>query len=228
MPEKAVALEAGLYEYIVQRFAKDERELLRTMEAAARHEGLRAIQISEEQAKFIAVLVKAARVKRALDVGTLFGYSAAVMARAMPKGGTVVTLELDPLAARAARRNFRLLGLTKQVDLHEGKALDLMRAMRASTFDLVLIDADKHNYENYLEEAIRLLKDGGIVLVDNTFAFGQILQRKPERGGEVKIIQRFNDRLSAHPRVESVLVPVGDGLAFGIVHKSGRAHGRKP
>lgn len=218
---KAIALDEPLYEYIVGRFAKDERALLARMRTRAEAAGLPPIMISEEQAKFVGMLVHLhGRVKDALDVGTLFGFSAAVLAQAMGQQGRVISLESEERNAGVARENLRELGLGSRVEVREGLALDAMRTLKDASFDLVLIDADKGNYSNYLQESVRLLRDGGILLVDNVFAFGRILEKaKGDQADEVRAIQALNDALAARKDVESVLVPVGDGLAFGIVRK---------
>jgi predicted O-methyltransferase YrrM len=220
---KAIALSEPLYEYIVERFAVPERTLLRRMKARADKAGLPPIMISEEQAKFVSLLVRLhGRVKRVLDVGTLFGFSAAVLAQAMGTKGRVVSLEAEPRNAKVARANLEELGLQDRVEVREGLALELMRGMQKESFDLVLVDADKENYSNYLEEAVRLLRDGGIVLVDNAFAFGRVLEAKPigPSSEDVRAVRSFNDALSKRKDVDAVLVPVGDGLAFGLVRKS--------
>lgn len=218
---KAIALPQPLYEYIVSRFAKPERDLLRGMRRRADAAGLPPIMISEEQAKLIGLLVRVhGRVRRALDVGTLFGYSAAILARAAGESGEVVSLEADALHARVARENLAEAGLAGRVSIEEGPALERMRAMPDSTFDVVLVDADKGNYSNYLVEAVRLLRDGGLLMVDNAFAFGRVLDdAKGPADEEVRAVQRFNEALAARRDVDALLVPVGDGLAFGVVSK---------
>jgi predicted O-methyltransferase YrrM len=219
---KAIALSEPMYEYIVSHFAGPERALLQRMRTRAEAAGLPPIMISEEQAKFIGLLVRLhGRVKRALDVGTLFGFSAAILAQAMGSAGRVVSLEAEARNARVAKENLRELGLEGRVEVREGLALEQMRSFDDDAFDLVLVDADKENYSNYLDESVRLLRDGGVLLVDNAFAFGRVLEKRPtgESADDVRAVQAFNEALAQRTDVSAVLVPVGDGLAFGIVSK---------
>ncbi len=232
---KGTPLTEETYEYIVQRFAKKERELLERMSARAQAAGMPMIMISEEQAKFIAFFLKAIGAKRALDVGTLFGYSAAIMARAMGPGSEVVSLEFSDLHAKVARENLDDLYL-RNVQIRPGPALEAMKLMRRESFDFILIDADKPNYVNYLNQALRLIRKGGVIAGDNALAWGKIALPTtgpaPKPGeyrpwlspddpdyGTVRAVQEFNAAFAAEKKLFSVIVPIGDGMAMGVVEK---------
>ena len=218
---KGTPLTEETYEYIVKHFATKERELLERMSARAQAAGMPMINISEEQAKFIAFFLKAIQAKRALDVGTLFGYSAAIMARAMGPGSEVVSLETKEEHAKVARENLEDLYL-RNVQIKTGPALEVMKLLKRDSFDFILIDADKPNYVNYLSEALRLIKRGGVIAGDNALAWGKITQKlsaKDEDYTSVEAIKKFNTAFAGEKKLFSVLVPIGDGMTMGVVEK---------
>jgi predicted O-methyltransferase YrrM len=182
----------ALYEYVVDTFASEERALLATMAKPAAEAGMPLIMIAEDQARFLRVLLPAVGAKSALDVGTLFGYSAYMMAKTMGRGAHVVSLELSPVHAEVARKNLERLGVAKDVDIQVGPALEQMRRLPSRSFDFVLIDADKGGYIDYFTEALRLVRRGGLIAADNALAW-------------------------AHPQVEACLLPLGDGLVVARV-----------
>jgi predicted O-methyltransferase YrrM len=218
---KGTPLTEQTFNYIVENFAAEEATLLQIMQKRAEEAGVPMIMISEEQAKFIGFFLKAIKAKRVLDIGTLFGYSAAIMSNAIGPDSEVVTLEFEPLHANVARANFKHLGL-ENISLMVGPALDNMKEMQDSIFDFIMIDADKINYLNYLEEALRLIKDGGVIAGDNAFAFGKLVSHVSETDPDfigVNAIREFNLVFAAEQSLFSCIVPVGDGLAMGFVKK---------
>lgn len=216
---KGSPLTPALYQYIVERFAQEERALLRKMARRAEAAGLRPIMISEDQARFLGLLLRAVGARRALDVGTLFGYSAAIMAQAMGPRGRVVSLDMDERAARVATENLRELGLGDRVEIRLGRALDSLKRLRGRSFDFALIDADKAPYVEYYEEGLRLVRRGGWIAADNTLAWGRVAEPPAAVRSEpdVGAIQRFNDHVSRDRRVEACLLPIGDGLLLAHV-----------
>lgn len=214
---KSTPLTAAIYEYVVSLFASRERDLLDEMSARAERAGLPPIMISEDQARFLTVLLAFARPKRILDVGTLFGYSAAILALASP-ASRVVSLEIDARHAKVAEQNLRASGLGGRVAIRLGPALESMKAMRGGTFDLVLVDADKENYPHYLDEASRLLRKGGLLLIDNAFAWGEVADKdaSPRHGPDVPAIRRTNDALASRKDFVATILPLGDGLALAV------------
>lgn len=208
-----------LYEYVIDTFASDERKLLEKMAKRAEKAGLPMIMISEDQARFLRILLPAIGAKLALDVGTLFGFSAAVMANAMGPGGRVVSLELEPDNAEVARANLDHMNLGDRVEIRVGPAIKHMKQLDSHAFDFVLIDADKGGYVEYFQEALRVVRPGGLIAADNTLAWGRVADKpgKKPRSDEVKAIQRFNKHVAASRKVEACLLPVGDGLLVARV-----------
>jgi predicted O-methyltransferase YrrM len=220
---KGTPLTEQTYNYIVEHFAAEEVTLLELMQKRANEAGIPMIQISEEQAKFIGFFLKAIEAKRVLDIGTLFGYSAAIMANAIGKSGEVVTLEFEPLHAKIAHQNFKHLGLDT-ISLLQGPALDHMKKMQDGIFDFIMIDADKPSYSDYLRESLRLIKDGGVIAGDNALAWGKIANMQlPAYDPDyisATAMQQFNREFAAERTMFSCIVPVGDGLAMGYVKKT--------
>lgn len=218
---KGTPLTEATFDYIVGTFASEEAKLLQVMQTRAAEAGVPMIMISEEQARFLGMFLKAINARRVLDIGTLFGYSAAVMAKAVGPLGEVVTLEYDPKHAQVARDNFKHLGI-ENISLLQGPALDHMKAMADGIYDFIIIDADKPNYKNYLKEGLRLIRHGGVIAGDNAFAFGLLTEEiKPDNPDypNVLAIREFNRVFASERSMFSAVVPVGDGLVMGVVSK---------
>ena len=219
---KGTPLTEESFNYIVDLFAENEVELLQRMQRRATEASIPMINISEEQAKFVGFFLKSIKAKRALDVGTLFGYSAAIMSRAMGPDSEVVSLEFSEQHADVARENLASLGMTN-VSIIEGPAHVSMMQMESNSFDFILIDADKVNYSNYLHEALRLVRPGGVIAGDNALAWGKVtdsdLPLDDPDYVSVTSIQLFNKTFAAEPSIFGIIVPVGDGLAMGYVTK---------
>jgi caffeoyl-CoA O-methyltransferase len=216
---KGTPLTEAAYEYIVQHFATGERALLEKMSVRAVAAGMPMINISDDQARFIAFFLKAMKAKRALDVGTLFGYSAAIMARAMGTDSEVVSLEVNDKHANVAKENIETLHL-RNIQIKSGPALEIMKLMRRETFDFILIDADKPNYTQYLNEALRLVRPGGVIAGDNALAFGKLTEKITKADDDynsVIAIRGFNETFALQKTLFSTLVPVGDGMVMGVV-----------
>lgn len=205
-------------EYITGLFAQED-DLLRELRDEAARAGLPAISVPPETARFLQVLVRASNASRVLEVGTLGGYSAIWMARALPPGGSLVTLEREPRHAAFARRQLERAGLAGRVEVREGEALDLLAALDGERFDLVFLDADKAPLPTYLDWALRLLGPGGLVVADNALRGGRVLDPEatdPDTSG----VREFNRRMATDPRLTSILVPTHDGVAIGVVGRT--------
>ncbi len=191
---------------------------------ANRKARLPAIDVSPLQGKFLEVLVRIVQARRVLEIGTLGGYSTICMARALPKGGHIVTLEYEPRHADVARANLRRARLLRRVDLRVGRALDTLPALHASgagPFDLVFIDADKKNNPQYLEWALKLSRRGTVIVVDNVARHGTIIKARstePDIVGTRRMLRMMakNPRLSA-TALQTVGVKGLDGFAIAVV-----------
>lgn len=214
MSSTSTVVTTDLFQYI-QGLGPGDDALLQGLKAAAEKAGIPAIWISPEQGHLMQVLLRLAGARRVVEVGTLAGYSALWMARALPAGGTLDTLELSPVHAAFARDWIGRSEVADRVRVHEGPAADQLPAFAAASADAFFIDADKKSYPRYFEEALRILRPGGLLLVDNAFAFGQILD-PAATDPDVAAIRRFNQLVSQDSRVDGTIVAIGDGLWVGV------------
>lgn len=187
----------------------EEGELLKKLEEET-YEKLEIPQMTTGriEARFLKLLARLVGARRILEVGTFGGYSALSMAEALPEEGELVTCEIDPVAIAFARKYFSQSPHGKKITLLEGSALDSINTL-AGPFDMAFIDADKENYSNYYEAILPLVRQGGLIAVDNVLWSGRVLDPKDDSD---KAIHKFNERVMEDHRVESVLLTVRDGL----------------
>jgi len=202
-------------EYIAGLFARED-ELLRELRDEAERAGLPAISVPPETARFLQLLVRAADARRVLEVGTLGGYSAIWMARAMEEGGSILSLEISPEHAAFARRCIERAGLSHAIEVRVGPALQQLPTLDGEKFDIVFLDADKEPLPAYLDWALRLLRPGGLVIADNTLRGGRVAD-PTEDDAQLRAIREFNRKLASNPRITGLVVPIGDGVAVGVV-----------
>jgi predicted O-methyltransferase YrrM len=199
-----------LYDYVAER-AHTEDPFLLDLKQAAEEAEIPSIWISPEQGAFMEVLLRSAKPQLIVEVGTLAGYSAICMARALTGEGRLITMEVSSKHAEFARDWISRSDVSDRVEVRVGRGVELLPAVPKESVDAVFLDADKQSYLLYLEEARRILRPGGLLLVDNAFAFGQLLEDDCE-DPSVLAIREFNDVLAAAPDFDGVMVPLGDGL----------------
>ena len=199
----------------VQRLYAAEDDQLRRVRARADEAEMPRIQLPPATARALQLLVRAVGARRVLEVGTLAGYSAIWIARALPPGGKLVTIEIDPGHASVARRSVEQAGLADRVDVRVGDAVELLARLGPDgSFDAVFLDADKERYTTYMEEAARLLRPRGLLMADNAFWAGRVLD--PDSDKLAGALNRFNEGLSSDHRFEATILPVGDGLMVAV------------
>ncbi len=189
-----------------------------------RDRGLPQHQVSPNQGKLLYLFARLIGAQRILELGTLAGYSSVWLARALPDGGSLMTLECDPLHAEIAHSNLAHMELGDKVEILVGPALKSLSQIAGrgnQTFDLVFLDADKINYPAYLDWAVRLTRPGGLILADNIIREGAILTPLDEDDAALGAAD-FNEKLARDPRLEAVILQqVGakghDGLAIARV-----------
>jgi predicted O-methyltransferase YrrM len=202
-------------EYISALFAPEDA-LLASLREEADRTGLPPISVSADEGRLLQVLLTGIRARRVLEVGTLGGYSAIWMARALPEDGELLSIEIEPKHAEFARRYAERAGLADKIDIRVGRALDVLPSLDGEKFDAVFIDADKEPMPNYFEWAVRLLRPGGLVIADNTLWGGKVFDDS-EQDEKTTAVREFNRRMANDPRVLSILVPTHDGVAIGVV-----------
>lgn len=179
--------------------------------AFATPEGVPAIQVGPSEGKLLNLICRLAQVTRAVEIGTLVGYSAIHIARALPAGGHLWSIEYDAHHAELARANLAAAGLAAKVTVLEGAGVDVLPTLEQyGPFDAVFIDADKISYGKYGVWAVDNLRPGGIVLGDNSFLFGELLD-DTDRG---RAMRDFHGHVAKH--CDSVNIPTPDGLVLGI------------
>ena len=194
--------------------------------AASAAAGLPPINVTPTQGKLLQLLARIQQARNVLEIGTLGGYSTIWLARALPAGGRLITLESDPKHAAVARANLARAGLTDVVELHTGRALDTLPQLAAAghvAFDLIFIDADKPSTADYFEWALKLSRPGTLVVVDNVVRKGALVDAASD-DPNVKGMRRFCEALAAEKRVSAtILQTVGskgyDGFTLALVIK---------
>lgn len=203
----------ALDQYVTNLFAAED-EVFRWIQAEADRHELPRISLKPHEGRLLQVLALAVGAKKAVEIGTLAGYSGTWLARALPADGKLYTLEKSSKHAQVARASFVRAGVADKVEVLEGDALHSLKKISAhSPFDLVFIDADKAGYPHYLAWAVENLRPGGIVAAHNAFRGGSIVnpQTEDDHG-----MDSFNRALAQHEHLESTIIAIGDGMAVGI------------
>jgi len=195
-----------------------EDEVLREIRERCEREGMPDIQIGALDARHLEVLAAVAGARKAVEIGTLGGYSGVSLLRGMGIGGVLDTIEIEPRHAEVARESFRRAGYTTQARIHLGAALQVLPKLAAQApFDLCFIDADKESYPDYLHWAADNVRPGGLVLADNAFLFGELADKPTgARATTIAAMQAFHQILANGGRFRATVLPTGEGLAVGV------------
>jgi O-methyltransferase len=214
---KTIGINGALETYYAAHAYREPAILKELREETARLGGESAMQIGPEQGAFLSLIVKLMGARRVIEFGTFTGYSSLAMALA---GATRITCaDVSKEWTDIARRYWAKAGVAERIDLHldGGNAVIARSLGEAGTFDLAFIDADKSGYDGYYEGALKLLRPGGLVLVDNTLWGGDVADPS-KQDADTKAIRALNAKLVADPRVEICLVPICDGLTMARKH----------
>ena len=201
-------------DYIAARTQRDDEFLLDLKQQAA-EAGIPRIWISPEQGSLMQILLRTKGAREVLEVVTLAGYSAIQMARALGPEGRVVSVEISDRFADFAEQWIARSDVAARVEIRRGDATQVLAEFSGESFDAAFVDADKGNYPTYLKECTRLLRPGGLLMVDNAFAFGQLFDEHPT-DREVGAVRAFNEVMAGSADFQSVIVPVGDGCWVGV------------
>lgn len=216
MTARTLNLDDALYQYLLDVSLRDT-PLLRRLRDETRALPTARWQVAPEQGQFLALLVKLIGARRVLEVGTFTGYSALCMAQALPGDGSLVCCDLPGDYNATAHRYWQEAGVQQLIDLRLAPALETLASLerqgQGNSFDLIFIDADKANYPAYLEFALRLLRNGGLAVFDNTLWSGRVLEVSPA-SEDTRAIQALNRALKDDPRIDLSLLPLGDGLTL--------------
>ena len=216
MPDKYVTLTPELYAYVVEHGARQDDDLRRLAAETEELGEIAIMQVSPEQGAFMTVLVRAMGARRALELGTFTGYSAICIARGLGDGGRLVTCDLSGDWTSIARRYFDEAGVADRIDLRLGPALETLRGLRdEEPFDFAFIDADKSEYPDYYEECLRLLRPGGLIMLDNVLRGGGVLD-DADQDPRTVATREVNARAIADERVDVAMLGVSDGITLAL------------
>lgn len=215
-------LRVQIEQYIEALFIAPDPALARNV-SDAEAAGLPPIQVSPNQGQLLYLLAKISGARRVLEIGTLGGYSTTWLARALPDRGSVTSLELEQAHAEVARKSVDRAGIGSRVTIEVGPAertLQRLIDQRVPPFDLIFIDADKPGYPKYLDLGLQLSRPGTVVIADNLIRDGAVLDEAAE-DENARAARVFNAKLAAHPRLESIIIPIlgkrVDGMSISIV-----------
>jgi caffeoyl-CoA O-methyltransferase len=216
MTGRQVALTDRLQDYIRTHSLREPPVLaeLRAETATLPRAGM---QISPEQGQFMALLIELTGARRTIEVGTFTGYSSLAVALALPREGRLIACDVSEEYTAVARRYWAKAGVADKIELRLGPALEtldgLLAAGEAGRFDFAFVDADKENYLGYYERCLTLLRQGGLLAVDNVLWSGDVADPK-SKDSDTTAIRALNDRIVADERVTMTLLPIGDGLTL--------------
>ena len=205
-------------EYIDSVFTSKDA-LLDGVIASIKENGMPAISVSPASGKLLTMLIAVTGAKNVLEIGALGGYSGICLARGFGKEGHLTSLELKEDYARLAQSNLEKAGFGSQVSYLTGPALDSLEKLKkeGKSFDFFFIDADKENYENYLNHCIGLAEPGALILMDNVLVRGSVADDSVPPKRYTEYMKTFNKTAANHPSLESLLIPIGDGITVSRV-----------
>ena len=204
---------SSLFDYVVQH-SQEEPQLLKDLTRETHLKVLQPRMLSGPlQGRFLSLLAKLLSPKRILEVGTFTGYATLCLAEGLPKEGIIDTLDKNEELVDFQRSYFDRSPWGNQIHQHLGNALDIIPQLN-STYDLIFLDADKKNYLNYLPLLLPKLNSGGLLLSDNVLWSGKVLEATQKKDEDTMILKAFNQELASHPALETVLLPLRDGLTL--------------
>ena len=216
MSNRTLALTDDLYAYVVAEGVRESAAARRLREETARMP-MAVMQISPEQGALMQMLVRLLGARRTLEVGTFTGYSALVVAEALPADGRLIACDVSAEWTAIGRRYWAEAGVAERIDLRLRPAVETLDALLAGggkgSFDFAFIDADKSNYDAYYERSLALLRQGGLIGIDNTLWSGAVIDAA-RNDADTAAIRAINRKIRQDSRVDMVLLPVGDGLTL--------------
>jgi predicted O-methyltransferase YrrM len=217
MAEKSF-LESKLQDYVAANSVREPDILRRLREETASHPQA-IMQIAPTQGQLFDILIRATGAKRVLEVGVFTGYSSLRVALALPEDGNIVACDVSDEYTAVARRYWREAGVAHKIDLRIAPATETLRKLLEegleSAFDYAFIDADKTNYDNYFEGALRLVRPGGMIVLDNMLQSGRVVDPDAQEDNTVAI-RALNRKIAADERVSACLLPIADGVTLAV------------
>jgi len=218
MSDITLNLTPNLYDYM-QKMSLREPDVLKELREQTHKMSMAQMQISPEQGQFMRLLIELTQAKKTLEIGVFTGYSTLSVALALPKDGKVVACDTNVEWTNVARRFWDKAGVGDKIDLHLAPALEtldkLIAAGEENTFDFAFIDADKANYPSYYEKSLRLLRQGGLIALDNVLWSGDVADQDIH-DETTNMFRKLNKTILQDERVSISMIPIGDGLTLAF------------
>lgn len=218
MTKQTLGLDLNLYQYFFSVTVEESAVLADLRSQTANHRYTQ-MQIAPEQGQFMQLLVKLIGAKKTLELGVFTGYSSLAVALALPSDGKIIACDINEKFTAIARQYWQKAGVADKIDLRLAPALDTLEQLlnegEANSFDFAFIDADKSNYDNYYEQALRLVRPGGLIVIDNVLWSGKVADPTVQ-DSQTQAIRNLNKKIHQDSRVFSCIVPIADGLTLAI------------
>jgi len=215
MADRTLQLDDALYDYVLAHSLREHPAQVALREATKDHPHA-GMQIGPEQGQFMALLARILGARRAIEIGVFTGYSALTVALALPDGGYLLACDVSDEYTRIGKPYWQAAGVAHRIDLRIGPALQTLDARlaagEAGAYDFAFIDADKTAYDAYYERCLELVRQGGVIAIDNVLWSGSVA--RPAKTADTKALQALNDKLHRDERVDLSLLPIGDGLTL--------------
>ncbi|MEG3919388.1 class I SAM-dependent methyltransferase [Microcoleus sp. T3_A4] len=218
MANSTLGLEHQLYDYLLSISLREPDILASLREETAKHP-MGMMQIAPEQGQFMELMVQLMGATKTLEIGVFTGYSALCVALALPPNGQIIACDVSEEYTAIARRYWEAAGVANKISLQLGPAINTLDKLiaegQAGTFDFAFIDADKENYEAYFERSLQLVRNSGLIVIDNVLWSGRVADPQVQ-DESTTAIRTFNDKLRNDPRVTLSVVPIADGLTLAL------------
>ncbi|MEG4248233.1 MULTISPECIES: class I SAM-dependent methyltransferase [unclassified Microcoleus] len=218
MANSTLGLEHQLYDYLLSISLREPDILASLREETAKHP-MAQMQIAPEQGQFMELMVQLMGATKTLEIGVFTGYSSLCVALALPPNGQIIACDVSEEYTAIARRYWEAAGVANKISLQLGPAINTLDKLiaegQAGTFDFAFIDADKENYEAYFERSLQLVRNGGLIVIDNVLWSGRVADPQVQDESTLAI-RSFNDKLRNDPRVTLSVVPIADGLTLAL------------
>ena len=216
-----IGIDSKLHNYLLSVCLREHRILFKLRQETAKHP-MGIMQIAPEQGQLMSLLVQLMGAKKTLDIGVFTGYSSLCVALALPADGKVIACDISEEETTIAQRYWQQADVADKIDLRLAPALETLNQLLASgqagKFDFAFIDADKENYERYYELCLKLIRPGGLIMIDNVLWLGKVIDIEAQ-DRETKAIRTFNDRLHSDERIILSLIPIADGISLALKRK---------
>lgn len=215
MSRATYLLPEAWYDYLLSMSLREPDILNRLRAETAAHPRAQ-MQIPPDQGQLLQFLIELTGARRTLEIGVFTGYSSLAVALALPPDGRIIACDVSEEYTAIARRYWRDAQVEHKIELHLAPALDTLRTLEAEagSFDFAFIDADKANYDAYYEAALRLVRRGGLIAIDNVFQMGRALEADAAADPDVAALRALNAKIKADSRVTTVTLPIADGLTL--------------